>query len=101
MVEKLCTFYGDKICDIDGVEYYTFPSIEALAKPGVDERLRAAGFGYRSKYIHQSAIKILDFGGNAWLENLQKLDYQHAKSELMKLTGIGAKVGHFLFMYDH
>ncbi|RZF39966.1 hypothetical protein LSTR_LSTR002369 [Laodelphax striatellus] len=92
MVEKLCTSYGEKICDLDGVSYFSFPPVEALAVEGVEENLRKLGFGYRAKYIHQSAMKIIEFGGNSWLDNLTKMSYKDAKVELMKLTGIGAKV---------
>ncbi|XP_075227550.1 N-glycosylase/DNA lyase-like isoform X2 [Lycorma delicatula] len=92
MVEKLCTFYGKKICQIDNQDYFAFPTVEALAQPGVDEKLRKAGFGYRAKYIHQSAEKIISFGGNEWLNKLKELNYSEAKTELMKLTGVGAKV---------
>lgn len=92
MVEKLCTFYGDKLAEFDGISYYDFPPVAALADPGVEEKLRQSGFGYRAKFIHQSAVKIMESGGMNWLLNLQKLPYPDAKLELMKLPGIGAKV---------
>lgn len=31
LVEKLCTNYGKKICEEDGVSYYSFPEVQALA----------------------------------------------------------------------
>lgn len=92
MVEKLCTFYGDKLAEVDGTPYYDFPPVAALADPAVEAKLRQAGFGYRAKFIHQSAVKIMESGGMNWLLNLQQLPYTEAKSELMKLPGIGAKV---------
>lgn len=92
MVEKLCTFFGDKLAEIDGTSYYDFPPVAALADPGVEEKLKQSGFGYRAKFIHQSAVKIMESGGTNWLLNLQKLPYTEAKLELMKLPGIGAKV---------
>lgn len=92
MVEKLAIHYGKHICDIDGVPYYSFPSVEDLSGEGTEETLRSDGFGYRAGYISKSAKKILQEGGNAWLENLKKLTYDDAKKKLMTLTGIGAKV---------
>ncbi|XP_075226400.1 N-glycosylase/DNA lyase-like isoform X2 [Lycorma delicatula] len=92
MVEKICTFYGEKICIIDGNVYYDFPKIEKLARSGVSEKLREAGFGFRAKYIQQAAEKIITFGGNDWLNKLKLLDYKDSKAELMKLPGIGAKI---------
>ncbi|PWN47961.1 DNA glycosylase [Violaceomyces palustris] len=37
------------------IVYYPFPSPETLAKPGVEARLRELGFGYRAKYLAQTA----------------------------------------------
>lgn len=31
MVEKLCTFYGEEICEYDGVKYYSFPDVNKLS----------------------------------------------------------------------
>uniref|UniRef100_A0A1B6MEG0 N-glycosylase/DNA lyase n=1 Tax=Graphocephala atropunctata TaxID=36148 RepID=A0A1B6MEG0_9HEMI len=92
MVEKLCIFYGDKLGKLDGVEYYDFPNVSALAEKGVENKLRKESFGYRAKYLHQSATKIVDNGGELWLEKLQSLPYLEAKQQLMTLPGIGAKV---------
>lgn len=101
MVEKLCTLYGDTLAEVDGTLYYDFPPIAALADSGVEEKLKESGFGYRAKFIHQSAVKIMEFGGMNWLLNLQKLPYTEAKLELMKLPGIGAKVcKNYLSLYS-
>lgn len=35
LVEKLCSMYGPKICDFDGVTYHAFPDAEKLAVPEV------------------------------------------------------------------
>lgn len=35
LVEKLCSMYGPKICDFDGVTYYAFPDAEKLSVPEV------------------------------------------------------------------
>ncbi|XP_063229833.1 N-glycosylase/DNA lyase [Bacillus rossius redtenbacheri] len=92
MVEKLCVLYGEKIATVGDTVYHAFPVVSALASTGVEKALRNAGFGYRAKFIHQSACKIEEMGGDAWLGKLQELPYVEAKAELMKLPGIGAKV---------
>ena len=59
MVDKLAEHYGQKILDtscVDGVEFYTFPKVEALAAKGVEDHLRELGFGYRAKYIQVCAM---------------------------------------------
>lgn len=92
MVEKMCRFYGNEITEVNNVKYYDFPSVERLAKPSVLGDLQKAAFGYRAKFIQQAASKAIEFGGEEWIAQLQKLSYKEAKAELIKLTGIGAKV---------
>lgn len=92
MVNKLGLFYGKRICKIGNNEFYTFPDIESLTQKGVEEKLKANGFGYRAKYIHKSAQTIMENGGNVWLEKLKTMPYFEAKQNLMTLPGIGAKV---------
>ncbi|XP_049820146.1 N-glycosylase/DNA lyase isoform X2 [Aethina tumida] len=92
MVEKMAKFYGHKIYELDDETYYSFPEAEVLANEDVEYRLRDNGFGYRSKYICKSAQTIMENGGKSWLEALKKMEYPEAKSKLMTLPGVGAKV---------
>ena len=94
MVEKLCEKYGTCLIEYDEVSHYNFPTIEVLAESKVESSLRTLGFGYRAKFIQQSAQKILENGGRDWLLNLRNVPYQEAKKTLMTLPGIGAKVIH-------
>ncbi|CAB3222123.1 unnamed protein product [Arctia plantaginis] len=92
MVEKLCSTYGEKICEYEGNIYYAFPEVEKLSQPEVEAELRKLGFGYRAKFIQKSASQIVDWGGLKWFTSLQDMKYKDAKIELMKLHGIGPKV---------
>ena len=93
MVEKLCTEYGKKLaCDGTHSEYYSFPSVAALAVEGVEDRLRELGFGYRAKYIAGTASYILRNHSESWLHSLRDRPYSEARAELMKLCGVGPKV---------
>lgn len=101
MVEKMCTLYGDKI---NGTTYYTFPNIEKLIGEQTEEDLKVAKFGYRAKFIRQTAEKIFQLGGEKWIEALKRMDYDSAKKELMLLPGVGPKVrificNTFIFVY--
>ena len=58
MVENLCTEWGESLAWYEGKEYFAFPPIEKLAEDGVEARLRELGFGYRAKYIQQSAARF-------------------------------------------
>ncbi|KOB67824.1 putative N-glycosylase/DNA lyase, partial [Operophtera brumata] len=92
LVEKLCTHYGEEICQHDGVTYYAFPEVEKLSQSKVESELRNLGFGYRAKFIQKSASQIVEWGGCDWFKSLQDMKYKDARVELMKLHGIGPKV---------
>ncbi|OMJ12058.1 N-glycosylase/DNA lyase [Smittium culicis] len=98
MIDNLCKEYGELVevtePDIEPRQVYLFPELHKLAQPGVEEKLRELGFGYRAKYISQSANYIFNNFQNPdeWFNTLIKLDYESAKSELLKLTGVGPKV---------
>lgn len=97
MVEKMATFYGNEICQLDGVTYYSFPRVDKLAEKSVEEKLKSNGFGYRAKYISRSAQFIVENGGDDWIDNLKSMKYEEAKKTLTLLTGIGAKVSNTEF----
>ena len=75
MVEKMCTEYGDKVGEYQEPSYHAFPDLVSISKPNVEQKLRKLGFGYRGKYIQQSAKYIIDKGGRDWLLNLRNLSY--------------------------
>ena len=47
---------------------------------------------YRAKYIQQTAAYIQEKHSTEWLYGLRLQPYQEAKTQLMKLCGVGAKV---------
>ncbi|KAI9492946.1 DNA glycosylase [Zychaea mexicana] len=100
MVGKLCTHYGPYIATLDGVDHYDFPAVHVLAAAGaaaakkssIEEQLRQLGFGYRAKYIAQTAKQIQhDYPPN-WLSSLRNVSYPEAKQALVSLAGVGPKV---------
>jgi N-glycosylase/DNA lyase len=85
MVQNLCTHFSPKLTDYTygsdilsspvkkeeeaeeasdllpmTIDYHPFPSPQALAQDGVEEKLRQLGFGYRAKYIHQTAKMLCE-----------------------------------------
>lgn len=59
------------------IEYFSFPDVSALAGPKVEQQLRTHGFGYRAKYIQQSA-KAIQEKGKYWLSSLRDVGYEDA-----------------------
>jgi len=93
MIEKLCRLYGSPIItELTDEEFYAFPDVCNMVGPLVETELRKAGFGYRAKFIAQTALMINDIGQEKWIEKIKSLPYEDAKAELVKLPGIGAKV---------
>ncbi len=95
IVERLCESFGERITYM-GREYYTFPSpqrIAALTK----EELSVIRAGFRDKYILDAAKRIVS--GEISLEYIQSLPTPDAKSELMKISGVGNKVSDCILLF--
>lgn len=84
--------YGLRLGELDGVQYYDFPPPEKLATAGVEQRLRDLGFGYRAKYIANTARIIANEKSLEWLHGLRKEPYKVAHEALLQLSGVGPKV---------
>ena len=112
-MEKLCLHYGPFIGEIDSRRYYDMPSPSVLTAPGVEAHLRQLGFGYRAKYLHQTAVMISEDEESGWLNSLRNPEsplmgikpadagemlpggregYRRAHERLLKLQGVGPKV---------
>lgn len=85
IVARLCESFGDEIDE--GV--YTFPIAERLAELTPDD-LAPLRAGFRNRYIIDSAKKVAS--GEVDLELCKTADYEAARAELMKITGVGVKV---------
>lgn len=93
MVHSLCQEYGPYIAEWEGERYYGFPSPADLLKPEVEQRLRSLGFGYRAKYIVQTAKHIASMSdGLTYLHSLRDVPYEEAHAALTKFSGVGPKV---------
>lgn len=87
---------------------HDFPTPESLTKKTVEAHLRELGFGYRAKYIAETARIIAKEKPSAWLDSLRNPDfpafnavavidgpqstYKDAQAALLSLTGVGPKV---------
>ncbi|XP_071776892.1 N-glycosylase/DNA lyase [Centroberyx gerrardi] len=92
MVERLCQSLGSPLSQLDQTSYYDFPSLSSLADSSVEARLRDLGFGYRARFLQQSAKQILDTHGPQWLQGLRSVPYLQARDALRTLPGVGTKV---------
>ncbi|XP_017561243.1 N-glycosylase/DNA lyase isoform X1 [Pygocentrus nattereri] len=92
MVERLCNTLGTPLCTLDDTHYHDFPSIQALADSKVEACLRDLGFGYRARFLQQSANLIMSSHGPDWLHSLRSVPYLQAREALRTLPGVGLKV---------
>ncbi|KAK5171934.1 8-oxoguanine glycosylase ogg1 [Saxophila tyrrhenica] len=112
MIHKLCVNYGPLLGHLDGEAYHDFPPPQALAGKDVESNLRSLGFGYRAKYLHQTA-QMVSSKPDGWLDSLRNPEspilgaktasagewspsgregYRAAHAELLALQGVGPKV---------
>lgn len=95
-IQLLCEKYGQKKVSCNGVEYFDFPTVEVLASANIDD-LYACNLGYRSRYIYETANSVLHKDIN--IEEISSMKYDNARSELMKLCGVGAKVADCICLF--
>ncbi len=95
-VEALCAACGEKETDVQGREYYAFPSPAALAALG-EEELRACRLGYRCGYVHEAAQAVRD--GNLDLNALLSDQEDAALRALRELPGVGIKVANCVALF--
>lgn len=100
MCHALCSNYGDKIGTHNSTDFYSFPTSNSIYDNATEEQLRKLGFGYRAKYIIETAKKIIDdksehvaASDSEYLSNIaSSSDYFTLREHLMSYTGIGPKV---------
>ncbi|KAI0382057.1 DNA glycosylase [Hypomontagnella monticulosa] len=109
MVHKLCIHYGPLVGHIGDEAFHDFPTPQALSGKKVEAHLRELGFGYRAKYIAETARLVCEEKPEGWLEGLinpenpgwsvtstadatEKPTYRHAHEQLLLLSGVGPKV---------
>ncbi|MCL2851108.1 MAG: hypothetical protein FWE01_01975 [Firmicutes bacterium] len=89
-VEILCEKFGTKVGN-----FYSFPTLEQLSLLSLED-FQKIGCGYRSKYL-VDAVKILKDAerdlGKFSVKELRYLDNQELMRCLLKIPGIGPKVG--------
>lgn len=111
MVHNLCLHYGPYIGTIGDQAFHGFPSPDSLTADGVEAHLRQLGFGYRAKYIAETARNISQARPADWLQSLRNPNsvawglvpipkqadneaptYKRAHEKLLELCGVGPKV---------
>ena len=96
MLKKLSIKYGEKQV-FDGMDFYTFPTVEQLSNAS-ENGLLECGLGYRAKYVHATAQKIL--AENINFEDLKNMPYLEARKRLLEFPGVGLKVADCVLLFS-
>lgn len=92
IIDRLCENFGEKIGEND----YSFPSYESLEYLTAED-LAPLRAGFRHKYIVDAVEKLCN--GEIDLEKIREMPIEEARTELMKIKGVGAKVAECTLLY--
>ncbi|KAM4054971.1 hhH-GPD superfamily base excision DNA repair protein [Hirsutella rhossiliensis] len=117
MAHKLCKHYGPLIGHVGDEALHDFPTPDSLIGKEVESHLRELGFGYRAKYIAQTARVVALEKPALWLESLRnpehrgprdyevpegpRATYKEAHEALLSLAGVGPKVADCIAQRDY
>lgn len=98
-IELLSARYGRLIANIDGVDYYSFPTAEDLSKADPEEMVGICSLGFRCASLNSVARQILDRPKD-WLQDLRDADYEDARRELLSIRGVGMKIADCVLLFS-
>ncbi|MDE7455051.1 MAG: 8-oxoguanine DNA glycosylase [Clostridia bacterium] len=89
IIERLCNKLGS-----DTEFGKAFPSVESMANSPV-ELYTQIGAGYRDKYLHATANKLLNYD----LSVIKTMTSENARKELLTFMGVGPKVADCILLF--
>jgi N-glycosylase/DNA lyase len=99
IITLLCEHYGEPLAVAPGwPRASVFPSPARLAR-ATEAELRACKMGFRAPYLRATAGMIA--GGQFDLDRLHELPVEVARSELMKLPGVGRKIADCVLLFAY
>lgn len=93
-VEYLARCFGEPA----GMGAFAFPAPERIACQEVSS-LRESKCGYRDKFLHDAALKVAS--GAVDLELVGSMPVTEARSELMRISGVGPKVADCVLLFAY
>jgi N-glycosylase/DNA lyase len=91
IISRLCERFGEEFAP----DCYAFPTAEVLSQAD----LSAIGAGYRAGYITDAAVKVQN--GAIDLSALYGADTDTARTELLKIKGVGEKVADCVLLFAY
>ena len=95
IIALLCKNFGEKFSS-GGADYYKFPTADTLSALSLDD-LSVIRAGFRDKYILAAAKAVKN--GQLDLFSLKNASFDYAKSQLLRLAGVGEKVASCILLF--
>lgn len=95
IIALLCENFGEEFSS-GGVTYHKFPTADTLSALSLDD-LSVIRAGFRDKYILSAARAVKS--GQLDLDALKKASFDYAKSQLLRLLGVGEKVASCILLF--
>jgi N-glycosylase/DNA lyase len=92
IIERMSERYGTRLG-----ESYLFPNVEQIGFADIDE-LSELRVGFRAKYIRDALDKLQS--GEINLSELNSLNTEEARNELLKIKGVGRKVADCVLLFS-
>jgi len=93
-ISALARQFGKPV-EFEGNTYYAFPEPSSISCG--EHLLPVCRLGYRTPYVSDTAGKITEM--NRWEDTITALPFEDARSELMKLKGIGPKAADCILLF--
>jgi len=98
-IEIMARDYGKFIANIDGKDYFTFPTAESLASADVEYMTGVCGLGFRCANLNSVAQQLVDRSVE-WLNSLRQASYEEARAELLSIRGVGLKIADCVLLFS-
>jgi N-glycosylase/DNA lyase len=94
-ISTIAEQFGRQII-FEGKKYFAFPEPSVITSSG-GKALTGCRLGYRTPYVFNTACAI----GNIkqWEETITSMDFETARRELMKLSGVGPKAADCVLLF--
>lgn len=98
-IEKMAARYGELVCEKDALCYHAFPEARRLAHSQPGHLKEHAALGFRGEIVKSVARELVERGDD-WLPGLRSVSYAEARTELLSLRGVGAKIADCVCLFS-
>jgi N-glycosylase/DNA lyase len=99
LLRRVRDTFGEPLGEVGERTMRAFPRATTLAAVP-EERFRELGLGYRAKYVVGTASKVVELGGDSWLEGLRSQSREEVTRALLELPGVGPKVADCVALFS-